>query len=100
MLIYIHFLAIKNIVIRIIFEKSLRNHKQSIHNYAYVKASTFFSQLLWLNSRMFYFLRFEFLNDLNKLLILWHMCANSNLQFTQLLIAYGLLIKTDESIFT
>ncbi len=34
--------------------------------------------------------------------MLWHMCANSKyyrLQFAQL-IAYGLLIKTDESILT
>ncbi len=35
--------------------------------------------------------------------MLWHMCANSKyscLQFAQQLIAYELLIKTDESILT
>ncbi len=35
--------------------------------------------------------------------MLWHMCENSKyncLQFAEQLIAYGLLIKTDESIFT
>ncbi len=35
--------------------------------------------------------------------MLWHMCANSKyncLQFAQKLIAYGVLIKTDESILT
>ncbi len=35
--------------------------------------------------------------------MLWQMCANSKyncLQFAQQLIAYGLLIKTDESILT
>ncbi len=74
-----------------------------------------FSQLLWLNSQFFFFfetissdlwtkllvhIRWEFLIDLCKLQKLWHMCANSKyncLQFAQQLIAYGLLIKTDES---
>ncbi len=56
---------------------------------------------LW--TKLLVHIRWEFLIDLCKLQKLWHMCANSKnncLQFAQQLIAYGLLIKTDESILT
>ncbi len=56
---------------------------------------------LW--TKLLVHIRWEFLIDLCKLQKLWHVCANSKyncLQFAQQLIAYGLLIKTDESILT
>ncbi len=68
-------------------------------NYSFSQNNKFRS----LNNLLLVHIRLEFIIDLSKLQMLWHMCANSKyncLQFAQQLIAYGLLIKTDESILT